>query len=731
MARRTLLLFVALAFLHLAPIWSVRYLPLGDGPTHIYNAWVLHGLITGEAPAHIENAYKVDWRPHPNWSGHALMAVAIAFVPPLIAEKLLLTLILALMLAGTWLLATSVDPRNGVYAFLAFPFTWTQTLVAGYYNYSLSIGLYLFIIAIWWRRRERASIGSIALLATLLVLCNFTHPMAAGLACGSIVLLSLLTRRFGHLPAIIPVIPLLAMFGSTAESNTGAPPQLHITWDAARILAKIDTLYAFDDRIRPVAIVLALLYLGLIIFTLTRERRREADAIAILALTLIAMMFWIPAAQGTRELFTGRMQQFVFLILPAWFTSRIADRWRTALLALLSLLAIANAAIAFERIRHFGREMETLVRTFDPIERGTTLLPLFFERPHSHSFVNVFAHFMSYVALDKQLLDHSNYEPSTNYFPITYRAPALGSHVIDTAPGSIDLKQPVAYADYVVTHHFPDDTPNRATLRTLYRLIKDSGDFQLYRRHSSLIGPYELVLLPLLGTPGNTRWVIDQTLHNRDSRPMRIVFRNCPHDLWCDRELAPGEAVRIATTQQRFAFLDVPKGRDHLLGITTIARRVDIDRPETSITTPAAHQRDFSRGGAQIRSIDTRGGMKLGLRVYVFGDRATHEITLRVRSSSDGTPVAERRFSVDNFGMYEDGELRAHTAGVTLPPFIDVELSAGPDANVWAFATMTDERDRTIVLRSRPHAARGGDSSAGDRRDPDRGDVHDVLGDRR
>ena len=85
MARRTLLLFVALAVLHLAPIWSVRYLPLGDGPTHIYNAWVLHGLVTGDAPAHIAEAYRVDWKPHPNWSGHVLMAVAIVVAAVVLA----------------------------------------------------------------------------------------------------------------------------------------------------------------------------------------------------------------------------------------------------------------------------------------------------------------------------------------------------------------------------------------------------------------------------------------------------------------------------------------------------------------------------------------------------------------------------------------------------------------------------------------------------------------------
>ncbi|HEU4888647.1 MAG TPA: hypothetical protein VFV49_12240, partial [Thermoanaerobaculia bacterium] len=373
--RRT---FLVLALLHLLPLCSVRYLPTGDGPTHIYNAWVLHELLSGDPPANIAHAYRVDWKPHPNWSGHAFMALAMTVVPPLIAEKLLVALTLVLMLAGVWFLATSVDPRNDVYAFLAFPFTWSQTLVAGYYNFSLSVGLYLFILAIWWRRRDRPSFGSNMLLAALLVLCNFSHPMAAGLACGSIVLLSLLTRRFGHLPALIPVAALLAIFGSTSESNVGAPLQLKIDWNAAWILAKIDTLYAFDDRIRPLAIALALTYLALIVITFARKERREANAIGLLALALIAMMFWIPAAQGTRDLFTGRMQPFVFLILPAWFTPRLGERSRTALLVLLSVFAIASAAIAFERVRHFGREVEELVRTLDPIEPETTLLPLLF-----------------------------------------------------------------------------------------------------------------------------------------------------------------------------------------------------------------------------------------------------------------------------------------------------------------------------------------------------------------
>jgi hypothetical protein len=707
MRRWTLPLFLALAVLHLAPIWSVRYLPTGDGPAHVYNAWVLHELLSGHPPANLAHAYRVDWKPHPNWSGHALMALAMTILPPLAAEKLLVTLIVALTLAGTWFLATSVDPRNDVYAFLAFPFTWTQTLVAGYYNFSLSIGLYLIILGIWWRRRERTSIGSIALLAILLVLCNFTHPMAAGLACGSIVLLSLLTRRFGHLPALVPVIPLLAMFGSTSESNTGAPPDLHISWDAARILAKVETLYSFDDRHQPIAVALALVYAALIVSTLvTESRQRDANAIAVLALALIGMMFWIPAAQGTRELFTGRMQPFVFLILPAWFTPRLTGRWRAALVTLLSILAIANAAITFERVRHFGHELETIVRTFRSMEPGTTVLPLLFERPYSASYVNVFAHFSGYVALDRRMVDLSNYEPSTHYFPIADRVPVIGSHEVDTNPGGIDLGHPAARADYVITWQLPDDAPNRGSLRSYYRLVRESGGLNIYRRQAPLPGPRELLLLPLLGTrdvlgaPNGARWRIDQTLHNRGSGPVRVVFRPCPTDLWCDRELAAGEVLPVAAAGQRFAYLDVPAAAAGLLAISTVVRRADVERPETSIAIPAVRERSFTRGGTHIDGIDTP-GQKIGLRIYVLGQGLRHAVTLRLRSMADARIVAEHRFEIENFGMWENAELRGEIGGAPLPPALRIEIDVPPDARVWAFATATDEGGRTRVFVAR------------------------------
>jgi hypothetical protein len=42
----------------------------------------------------------IDWRPNPNWLGHIVMALLMAIVPPLIAEKTLFSAIVLLFLAG-------------------------------------------------------------------------------------------------------------------------------------------------------------------------------------------------------------------------------------------------------------------------------------------------------------------------------------------------------------------------------------------------------------------------------------------------------------------------------------------------------------------------------------------------------------------------------------------------------------------------------------------------------
>lgn len=697
----TPVLFIALAILHIAPVWSVHYFPTGDGPTHVYNAWVMHGLVTGEAPPNIQRAYRLDWRPVPNWTSHAAMALLIAIVDPIVAEKIVVSLILALFLAGAWVLTTTVDPRNDVYAFLTFPFVYAYTLVGGYYNFTLGVALYLFIVAWWWRHRDRATAGSIGVLTALLILCSLTHAVATMAACGAMVLLSIVARRYRQLIAIVPALIVLAIHSRTEAAVQGAV-HLPVRWDAARILANAEVIRSFDGRQVPIALAVAVLFALLLLYSLTRDRWRPAIVLTIVALAMAAVMFWCPAPQAVRDHLTERLSLFVFLTLAASF-SPLERAKRHLFLAVVSLLAIANAAIVFQRVRVLGGEIERFVRAFEAIPAGAAVLPLVFSPAPSPSFVDVYMHRFSHVAREKRLADPTNFAPHVGHFPIAYRDPAFALAEFVHRPGDIDIGVQAARFEYLVTFGLPADAPNRGQIESYYLILHAEGETRIYRRSRVRPGEGDLVLLPLLGThgpegaPGGARWRIDQTVRNAGSRPVEVRFRRCLPDLPCAFFVAPGEKRRIATAAAGFAMLMLSRGDARSLEIETVARRVDVERPDLSVRTPAVHERAFSSGGVRIENVATA-ARQISLRVYLLSAHRSNDITVRLRSHETGAILGNRTFRMASYEMFGTADLR--TLFGPSPPAtgsVDIEVIAANGVRCWAFSTATDANGRTEV----------------------------------
>src|SRR3978361_1001163 len=103
-------LFFLLAILYVVPFWTTRYLPTTDGPCHTYNAWILRQHANVREYPLFNQYYEIDFRPHPNWTDHAVMALLMFVVPPLTAEKLLVSGYMLLFLAGAWHRPGSVLP---------------------------------------------------------------------------------------------------------------------------------------------------------------------------------------------------------------------------------------------------------------------------------------------------------------------------------------------------------------------------------------------------------------------------------------------------------------------------------------------------------------------------------------------------------------------------------------------------------------------------------------------
>lgn len=462
-------LFALLALLQLVPIWAVHYLPTMDGPAHVYNSWIVHELIAGRG-AQLSRFFAINWQPIPNWTDHAVMALLMFVVPPLVAEKIFVSLIVLAVLTGAWLYA-----RSPAFAFLAFPLLFHQLLLQGFYNFSLSLGLYFIVVGLWWRERSRG------LIAALLVLCYFTHPMAAMLGVGTLLLLWLLKRRPRDLLALVPVCVLLAWYVAhqpmAPAGRAGTPSQLFEALRQTQILFNFDLRqFTFGKLYFATLIVLA-------VATIVRERRlRAADVFLLLTISLVIAYIRSPGIVAGGMLVAERTSLFVYLAPLAWFSPRLPKAMRYAVAGIFSIVAVVNAGFHLHHFRHYDRVVADYLKGVQPVPRHATILPLLFSGEMPGSYVSFIVHAVEYAAVEKELVDFENYEPLAGQFPVVY------------APG-VALPKPSSIAATAATYDFAAANPRpeyvflwRATDNAVldnigksYALISERDGGRLYR----------------------------------------------------------------------------------------------------------------------------------------------------------------------------------------------------------------------------------------------------------
>src|SRR5215217_3954156 len=115
--RLVTLLLVALIILHLTPLWTTRYFPSQDGPSHLENAQLLLKFFRHD-PGRFRDFYTLNPEPIPNFLGHATLASLMVFTPPLSAEKLLLTAYVVLLAVAARYAIRAINPNNDALALL-------------------------------------------------------------------------------------------------------------------------------------------------------------------------------------------------------------------------------------------------------------------------------------------------------------------------------------------------------------------------------------------------------------------------------------------------------------------------------------------------------------------------------------------------------------------------------------------------------------------------------------
>src|SRR5262249_12678023 len=128
--------FWVLALLHLVPVWAYPYLPTQDGPAHLDNAQILKDY--GDPAAGYQTFFELRNEPIPDLTSHLLLAALLYVAPPLVAEKLLVSLYV-LGFAGSFrYFLGAFGPRCRPLSWAGLLLVYQRNFWMGFWNYCLA-----------------------------------------------------------------------------------------------------------------------------------------------------------------------------------------------------------------------------------------------------------------------------------------------------------------------------------------------------------------------------------------------------------------------------------------------------------------------------------------------------------------------------------------------------------------------------------------------------------------
>jgi hypothetical protein len=508
-------LFLALLLLHLVPVWAFSFFPSQDGPVHVETANILRQY---HAPERVlfRTFYTLNTEPEPNLLSHWLMAGLLFLFPPLVTEKLLVSLYVILFPVSVRYALKAIDSRARFLSVLAFPFVLSWLLHMGFFNFCLSVALYFFVAGYWMRRRDGFSARSVLALATLMTMLYFAHVIGLAMALVMLAVLclwlplagpgsarSFLTRAGCTALAALPVVLLTARFLALSHDMIRQPamPRERL-WQWLR---GMESLVSF----RPGEFVLAAAVFwgfafGVAGALVARVRKRSLqiwDGLLVTAIVYGGLYFALPPGLLGGAYLGERLAVFPFFALILWFGSQAPSsrpvRW--TIQGATAVVAVSWLALHMGTYARLAQGFAEYRSIEDHVEPDKTLLPLRYGGYWAAPRVDVFLKTAGYVAASRNLVELVNHEGHKRHFPIVFREglnpyEELGN--AETRPPCVDIPSYSAKSgvsvDYVLVWHLrpvelrqPCVQSVREQLASGYDLIYTSeprGLARLYRR---------------------------------------------------------------------------------------------------------------------------------------------------------------------------------------------------------------------------------------------------------
>lgn len=500
-APRERIAFGILLLLHVALLWVFPYIPTQDGPSHLNNANIIREYFRTEYPVfreyYVLHRYNLS-----NWLGHGILAGLISLFPLLVAEKVFVSgYVITFPLAVRYALK-GIRPEAGVISFLSFPLIYNYNFNMGFYSFCYSLAFFFLMIGFWLRCRDRIGIRTWTVLASLAMLLYLFHVLSFLMACLFIGVLSLTEMvsprrclpfpglpptwgawdifRFRALPtatALLPALSLAALFvfvqeGGRSEIPGGGNP-LYFPMYLLKWFMALSSFRLWEAGIYG-AFGVWVLWMAI------RNRPKKGTAtswsgFSILIFACLCVLYVAPYKMSGAAVITPRLILYLLASLFFWLGLHAQGDGKKMAVVVISV-AISLGLLISHGVKY--RELNTYLEEYlsgaDRVELNATLLPICLS-PKGFSEDNTFdafprtkpfLHASGYIAARRGVVDFTNYEAHSSFFPTRFR-PDLDPYVHIGPLESMD--KPMDFLSY----------PARTGGRVDYVLVwgKNRGEF--------------------------------------------------------------------------------------------------------------------------------------------------------------------------------------------------------------------------------------------------------------
>lgn len=509
-----------------ALFWGFAEIPNQDGPAHLYNAWLMRAF---DGP--LSESLGVYYERHPGFVAtiavHKVLEVGGALLGYDVIMRLVLTVAsLGVPLAALWVLGAFGRGAVRNWPVVA-PFGLNAFLHLGFFGFSLGV---VGLLALWgWllRRGGRSGPGETALVAVLMVLLFYLHPVVAvvaGFVMGWLVVGEIIPRwrdganwiercqlrRFGTVALASLPAAALTVWGVVASGASEMTFRNRV--DGATFLVQQRGLVSFHD----VEVWFATAYAWALVATgflamLGRWRSgrgrdiERADGLLLAGVALIGLLLLVPDKIGTGEVIHLRLSLLPVLLLALWVVGRPGRALWGRVAAVAGGIAwagmFASHTVAFAKTQDLLAEYDSAAAH---LREGETFLPIIADKDGPFDFVRIgiFSHRATIASREARAVDLMNYEAWQGTFPMRYHDEV--NPLFHIAPGRgafAELPAAMRFDDYhertpgrvdaVLLWMFDDgawDTPAgrgiRAQLDASYRRawVSEHGNAILYRR---------------------------------------------------------------------------------------------------------------------------------------------------------------------------------------------------------------------------------------------------------